>query len=156
MPLPPVAALAGAPFALVSWDWITMPFTSANPEHHSGLLKPKEAGLGAVARADICAISLETPHAPRNLAVWGYDALGPDGGAADIHTPVAGFGFVEGGEESPFDVAVEDGETTITFSDLSFPPSLRMLVFQAGWQLEESIDDAPLVGATWATYIKYE
>ena len=88
--------------------------------------------------------------------MWGYDALGPDGGAADIHTPVAGFGFVEGGEESPFDVAVEDGETTITFSDLSFPPSLRMLVFQAGWQLEESIDDAPLVGATWATYIKYE
>ena len=154
MPLPPVATLADEPFVLVSWDWITMPFNTGNPEHHSGLLKPIEAGLGTVERAHMCAITLETEYRPINLAVWGYDLLGPEGGAADIHSPVAGFGFVDGGAESPFDVSVDESQTLITFSDMACPRDLRLLVFQAGWQLEEAIDDAPLIGASWASYVR--
>lgn len=154
MPLPPVASFSGAPFVLIAWDWITFAVSTGNPEHHSGLLQPKEAGLGTVPRSDICAITLDTEFPPVNMAVWCYDQLGPDGGADDIHSPIAGFASIDGDQESSFDVVVNDSRTTISFSDLSFPPTVRLLVFQVGWRLEESVDDAPLVGASWATYVQ--
>ena len=154
MPLPPVASFSGTPFVLVAWDWVAFSVSTGNPEHHSGLLKPNEAKIGTVARADICSITLETEFPPVNMAVWGYDELGPDGGAADAHTPIAGFASIDGDQESSFDVAVHDSNTTVSFSDLSFPSTVRLLIFQVGWRLEEPVADAPLIGASWATYVE--
>lgn len=153
MPLPPVATISTAPFVLIAWDWVAFSVSTGNPEHHSGLLRPKEAVIGTVPRADICAITLDTALPPVNMAVWGYDQLGEDGGAHDVHSPIAGFASIDGDQESSFDVVVNDGKTTITFSDLSFPSTVRLLVFQVGWRLQEAIDDAPLIGASWATYV---
>lgn len=154
MPLPPVASFVRSSFALVAWDWVTFSVSTGNPEHQSGLLKPDQAGLGSVERADICSITLATGFPPANMAIWCYDKLGADGGAADVHSPIAGFASIDGDQDSSFDVVVDRSKTTISFSDLSFPSTVQLLMFQVGWRLEESVDGAPLVGASWATYVR--
>lgn len=154
--LPPVAFIGNSLVSIASWDWVVRSLVTGELETHSGSLAPAEAGLGVVDQRSLGSITLETPHPPTNMAVWAYRGLTDDGLILDVDDAVASVFHLgsEGGSRSDaFTVTVVDAETKVTFSTDDFWGPIRLFVFQAGWELDETTAGLELIGATWASYV---
>lgn len=157
MPTPPPARAELEPLVMVVSQWW------AEADGEAGVpavvlgevteIPPWEADLPTIDGADLCEITIETPHAPIRLTLLVFAGLTEEGGV-DPETLVYEISHRTSSVDPEFSITIEPGATVLSIPKQTLPEEMAMAVLQAEWHAEPLLDGSPLiVSTTWASYV---